>query len=424
MPSRLASSVLLAVVTLATASHSAKIANDYDQPSSAWYQPDDHPVHALFKRGHVAVDATMSYPEVGSAQWRAGYPAAEAPTETLPKAWVDRLNAAVTAGKIPNIPQSILTQGVAPTYPEGYDPNNSTVCSSTYKCITPGDIWDAPTGKLALSFDDGPLPASTALLQFLAKNKQKATHFFIGTNILNNPQVFKTAFNDNKDDIAVHTWTHPYMTSKSNEQVLGELGWTMEIIHNSTGGRIPKYWRPPYGDSDMRVRAIAKEVFGLTTVIWNQDTNDWSLSEPVPLTTSTEIHANMTQWLTGPKTPGLVILEHELSNASVQSFIDAYPMMTSNKWNVVSLAALDGGASYQNAYDSSAPVAAANVGDLNVKAPAAPASSSTTQASKPSGTTAGKPKAAQRNGGSYNEPVTFVSVGVTLFSVLLGIYSL
>ncbi len=61
------------------------------------------------------------------------------------------------------------------------------------------------------------------------------------------------------------------MTTMNNLQVVGELGWTMEIIHNSTGGRIPKYWRPPMGDSDERVRAIAKEVFGLTTVIWNQE---------------------------------------------------------------------------------------------------------------------------------------------------------
>jgi len=61
------------------------------------------------------------------------------------------------------------------------------------------------------------------------------------------------------------------MTTKTNEEVLAELGWTMQIIHNSTGGRVPKYWRPPYGDSDTRVRAIAKEVFGLTTVIWNQE---------------------------------------------------------------------------------------------------------------------------------------------------------
>ena len=111
---------------------------------------------------------------------------------------------------------------------------------------------------------------SDQLYQFLANNSEHATHFFIGTNIIYYPDVFTTAF-ANKDDIAVHTWTHPYMTTKTNLEVVGELGWTMELIHNSTGGRVPKYWRPPYGDSDMRVRAIAKEVFGLTTVVWNQE---------------------------------------------------------------------------------------------------------------------------------------------------------
>ena len=36
------------------------------------------------------------------------------------------------------------------------------------------------------------------------------------------------------------------------------------------------------------------------------------------------INASMTKWLTGPKTPGLMILEHELNNETVQAFVDAY----------------------------------------------------------------------------------------------------
>ena len=112
---------------------------------------------------------------------------------------------------------------------------------------------------------------SQQLYQFLANNSEHVTHFFIGTNILQYPDLFKTAFETNQDDIAVHTWTHPYMTTRTNLEILGELGWTMELIQNSTGGRIPKYWRPPFGDSDMRVRAIANEVFGLKAVLWNQE---------------------------------------------------------------------------------------------------------------------------------------------------------
>ncbi|KAG1754040.1 carbohydrate esterase family 4 protein [Suillus paluster] len=348
-----------------------------------WYHEDDHPLHALFKRGPVG--DSITYPVIGTPSWSAGFPQLNADTASLPQAWVDALNAAVTAGKVPDVPQSTSINGTDPVYPTGSDPMSAAVCSSTYKCVTPGDVWNALPGVVALSFDDGPQLASDQLYQFLANHSEHATHFFIGTNILLYPDQFKTAFETNQDDIAVHTWTHPYMTTKTNLEVLAELGWTIELIHNSTGGRIPKYWRPPYGDSDMRIRAIAKEVFGLTTVIWNQDTDDWSLSEPNPLTTPEKIQQQMTQWLTGPKSPGLVILEHELSDLSVKSFMDAYPMMVSNGWTRTSLAQLDGGAVYQNAWNSTSQVNQAKVGDLAVKPPARASTSA-----KPSATSARK----------------------------------
>src|ERR1700761_7007289 len=92
----------------------------------------------------------------------------------------------------------------------------------------------------------------------------------IGVAILQNPTDFLTAFN-NGDDIAVHTYTHPFMTTLSNADVLAQLGWTMQIIYDSTGGRLPKFWRCPSGNMDNRVRAIATEVFGLTAIQWNQE---------------------------------------------------------------------------------------------------------------------------------------------------------
>jgi chitin deacetylase len=93
----------------------------------------------------------------------------------------------------------------------------------------------------------------------------------IGIQILSYPSYFQTAFDTLLGDIAVHTWTHPFMTTLSNLEVLGEFGWTMQLIHDSTGGRLPRFWRPPYGDSDNRVRAIAQEVFGLKAIYWNQE---------------------------------------------------------------------------------------------------------------------------------------------------------
>lgn len=44
----------------------------------------------------------------------------------------------------------------------------------------------------------------------------------IGTNILQYWEQFMTAWNHG-DDIAVHTWTHPYMTTLDNLDVIAQV---------------------------------------------------------------------------------------------------------------------------------------------------------------------------------------------------------
>ncbi|KAF9026752.1 glycoside hydrolase/deacetylase [Hymenopellis radicata] len=309
--------------------------------TGTWYQERDHPVHGLFKR--ISNDGT-EYPEVGSSTWSAAYPTTTPDPAQMPQAWKDALDAAVKAGKIPDIPPSTSTGG-SPTYPNGLDPMSAAVCSATYKCRNPDDVWDAPDGHVGIGFDDGPAAGTTKLIQFLTEQDETATHFLIGINIRNEPDQF-LAILEQGGDIAVHTYTHPYMTTQTNEQVVAQLGWTMEIIHNSTGGRVPKFWRPPYGDSDNRVRAIAEEIFGMKVIIWNQDTEDWSMATNG--TTMQAINASMTQWITGPKSPGLIILEHELTDDTVQAFMDAFPVMKSNGWETKSVALLSADSAYQN----------------------------------------------------------------------------
>ena len=75
----------------------------------------------------------------------------------MPQAWTDALNAAVQAGKIPDLdPSSQSSPGANPTY-DGGNPNDPSICSATYQCRIAGQIWDAPDGVLGLGFDDGPL---------------------------------------------------------------------------------------------------------------------------------------------------------------------------------------------------------------------------------------------------------------------------
>ena len=93
----------------------------------------------------------------------------------------------------------------------------------------------------------------------------------------------------------------------------------------------------------------------------------------------------MNKWLTGPKTPGLIILEHELSDLSVQAFIDAYPVMKQNQWNLLSVAQLDGDSAYQNSDSSTANVTPMGIvlSSHNQTNPDGPQSSASSSAASP-----------------------------------------
>ncbi|KAH8109370.1 hypothetical protein DFH11DRAFT_1731130 [Phellopilus nigrolimitatus] len=228
---------------------------------------------------------------------------------------------------------------------------------------------------------------SPTLYAFLRAQNQTATHYMIGLNILSNWQEFLIASTVNDDDIAVHTWTHPYMTTLSNADVLSQLAWTMQIIYDSTGGRVPRFWRPPYGDIDTRVSAIASAVLGITAVLWNQDTEDWSVGSPGG-TTLPAIQTNMQTWLTGSKTPGLIILEHELNNNTIGAFMAAWPLAHQNNWTTVSQARLNASAGPEQdgretdaAFNSLIPASSSAAAPSAASASAASASASASAAS-------------------------------------------
>lgn len=196
------------------------------------------------------------------------------------------------------------------------------------------------------------------------------------------------------------------MTQLSNELVLAELGWTMQIIHDSTGGRLPRYWRPSYGDSDNRVRAIAREIFGLQTVIWNNDTNDWNIGKGQTIAKATAV---LTKAYKGPKSPGLNILEHELTKDSVKVFTDTYPLIAQNGWTAKSIPDAMGATWYLNAADNTGPVTDRVVsGGPNATVPSAGSSTAAAATSDASAT----PTSAGQNGGSSSNGAVSVRTGV------------
>lgn len=159
-------------------------------------------------------------------------------------------------------------------------------------------------------------------------------------------------------------------TNLDNEQVVAELGWSLQIMADLNGGRIAKYWRPPFGDVDNRVRAIAKGVFGLETVVWNQDTGDWNLDQGRD-TTVQSITNTYRDWLSN-RQQGLNVLHHEVRESQIDAFKAVYPALTDG-WQVKNIADAWDLPWYQNALTGNSTVTPMSVG---VAAPSLSASAS------------------------------------------------
>ncbi|KAF1799809.1 carbohydrate esterase family 4 protein [Mucor lusitanicus] len=228
---------------------------------------------------------------------------------------------------------------------------SSTNCVKPKIASLPEDYYTCGRqGDWGLSYDDGPFNlytdenaatenpyAEPALYNFLAEhNNQKATLFYIGSNVATYPEAAKRAFNDGHE-ICVHTWSHPAMTTQTNYQTVAELYWTLKAIKEVTGVT-PKCWRPPQGDVDDRIRSIAWQM-GLRTVIWDEDSNDWDMPAPgggsLPPST---VDGYFVQWLADQQahnqTTGHMVLEHELNHATVNMTMKWLPILQKN-FNVI-----------------------------------------------------------------------------------------
>jgi len=111
--------------------------------------------------------------------------------------------------------------------------------------------------------------------------------FYIGSNVMDWPLEAQRALADGHQ-ICVHTWSHRYMTAFQSVNAFAELWYTMKAI-KLVVGVTPKCWRPPYGDVDDRIRAIATGL-GLETVLWQYDSNDWQVGSTN--TTPQQVDAN------------------------------------------------------------------------------------------------------------------------------------
>jgi peptidoglycan/xylan/chitin deacetylase (PgdA/CDA1 family) len=114
-------------------------------------------------------------------------------------------------------------------------------------CTRSNDVTTCPQKYTwGLTYDDGPAYYTPDLLNYLKQVNLKATFFVVGSRVASFPGLLQQEYLAGHQ-IAVHTWSHPYLTTQSTEQIIAELGWTRKVIQDVLGVQ-PLYMRPPYGD--------------------------------------------------------------------------------------------------------------------------------------------------------------------------------
>jgi peptidoglycan/xylan/chitin deacetylase (PgdA/CDA1 family) len=244
----------------------------------------------------------------------------KSPDTTTPEVqqWIAEVQA--TGVQIPDISQTVL--GGCPANPAAAI--DQTRCWWTCGgCVRDTDVTTCPD-KLTwgLTYDDGPAFFTPNLLQYFDQYNLKSTFFVVGSRAISYPALLQTEF-ISEHQIAVHTWSHPYLTTLTNDQIIAELGWTKKIIKDVLGVT-PNMMRPPYGDIDDRVRAISLAM-GLTPVMWTRlspqatfDTGDFNVHAGT--VTSEQVLQNW-EYILGNSTiinTGFIVLEHDLFQQSVE----------------------------------------------------------------------------------------------------------
>lgn len=150
----------------------------------------------------------------------------------------------------------------------------STDVPSNFQGIVISEAKLPPEKKvIALTFDDGPWPNTTAkVLDILKKNRIKSTFFVVGQNVKNYPDLTKQIVADGHI-IANHTWHHWY--HQMNAQAAAyEVANTGDIIYQTTGVRTSLF-RPPGGIMNNGVAAYAKNN-KYAVIMWSADSMDYS----------------------------------------------------------------------------------------------------------------------------------------------------
>lgn len=192
----------------------------------------------------------------------------------------------------------------------------------------------AKSGKIALTFDDGPHPRYTEeILNILEEYGIRATFFIIGINAETYPEHLKMIVNSGCE-VGNHTYSHARINKMDRVAIQREITQCEETVLRLTGAR-PCLFRPPEGVMSDALGAVVKEM-QYNIVLWSIDTLDWAMNP------SEVICQTVTEHLKG----GDIILMHDYvsgGNTTCKALKKMIPLLLSKGYEFVTVSELING---------------------------------------------------------------------------------
>lgn len=214
--------------------------------------------------------------------------------------------------------------------------------------------WIDPEKKLvAFAFDDGPVSwseNSTAMriLKALEAKGQHGTFFYIGQNINSMNQKEIEYAQSIGCEVANHTWTHPYLTKLSEDEIKDEVEKTRAKLEEITG--ISNYLlRLPFLNYDVKVLDVLADmkVPGVSCSVDSQDWNNGTYDSVLSRMLAAEENGSL---------DGAIILMHENYSFTADAVEYLVPYLLDKGYQIVSVSelaavrgvTLEGGKVYTN----------------------------------------------------------------------------
>nr|WP_240472912.1 delta-lactam-biosynthetic de-N-acetylase [Paenibacillus sanguinis] len=138
-------------------------------------------------------------------------------------------------------------------------------------------LGDTTRKELFLTFDNGYENGYTAsILDTLKAKKVPAIFFVTGHYVKTQPELLKRMKAEGHL-IGNHSWSHPDMTTISDEQIREELDKVKSAAAKVTGQTEMLYLRPPRGIFSDRTLRVTREL-GYINVFWSAAYKDWDVN--------------------------------------------------------------------------------------------------------------------------------------------------